>query len=236
MLIGWWQRGRRPVDRILFADPGGEWPHTYRYLTLFTRWLVAHEFPPIEVVRRRTRESETLEQYCLRQGVLPALAYGYKKCSDEFKVKPQDRALRAWSAAQVAWARGGRVIKLVGYHADEAHRATPSRDPRFEKRYPLIEWEWGQEECEAAIREAGLPLPGKSSCFYCPSMRKPEILELRDRHPVLLRRALAIEATAAPNLTSVKGLGRRFNWGEYLETLDPSEGPAVDQPCGCFDG
>ena len=28
MLIGLWQR-RIPVDRILFADPGGEQPHTY---------------------------------------------------------------------------------------------------------------------------------------------------------------------------------------------------------------
>ena len=32
MLIGLWQR-RIPVDLILFADPGGEQPHTYSFKT-----------------------------------------------------------------------------------------------------------------------------------------------------------------------------------------------------------
>ena len=33
MLVGLWQR-QVPVDLILFADPGGEQPHTYEYLEI----------------------------------------------------------------------------------------------------------------------------------------------------------------------------------------------------------
>lgn len=46
------------------------------------------------------------------------------------------------------------------------------------------------------------------------------ILWLREHHPQLLERALAIEASAKPNLTTVRGLGRSFAWGEFLDGLD----------------
>ena len=39
--------------------------------------------------------------------------------------------------------------------------------------------------------------------------------------PELLRRAVAMEANARGSLKTSKGLGRYFNWGEYLAgTLD----------------
>ena len=74
--------------------------------------------------------------------------------------------------------------------------------------------------CERTIRGAGLPVPPKSSCFFCPASKKAEILWLRERHPRLLDRALTIEANARPNLTSVRGLGRSFAWADFLDGLD----------------
>ena len=46
MLIGLW-KNHIPVDLILFADPGGEQPHTYAYLEIMDRWLKEHDMPPI---------------------------------------------------------------------------------------------------------------------------------------------------------------------------------------------
>ena len=46
MLVGLWQR-QVPVDLILFADPGGEQPHTYEYLEIMERWLLERGMPPI---------------------------------------------------------------------------------------------------------------------------------------------------------------------------------------------
>jgi len=77
-----------------------------------------------------------------------------------------------------------------------------------------MEWGWDREACIRAIEAAGLPQPGKSSCFFCPSMRAEEIIDLRENHPDLFRRAVALEDNAQANLKTVKGLGRSYSWKE----------------------
>lgn len=79
---------------------------------------------------------------------------------------------------------------------------------------PLMEWGWDREACIRTIEAAGLPQPGKSSCFFCPSMRAEEIIDLRERYPDLFRRALALEDNARANLKTVRGLGRNYSWKE----------------------
>ena len=82
MLIGLWKH-HIPVDLILFADPGGEQPHTYVYLEIMDRWLKSHDMPPITRVwyQEKSGQRLTLEQECLRSGTLPSIAYGRKSCS-----------------------------------------------------------------------------------------------------------------------------------------------------------
>lgn len=63
-------------------------------------------------------------------------------------------------------------------------------------------------------------MPAKSACFFCPATKKPELLQLQIRHPALVRRAIAIEQRAKPNLRSVKGLGRNFAWTDWLNERD----------------
>jgi hypothetical protein len=41
----------------------------------------------------------------------------------------------------------------------------------------------GRDECVQAIQAAGVPLPGKSACFFCPSSKQREVLDLKRRHP-----------------------------------------------------
>lgn len=124
------------------------------------------------------------------------------------------------------------MVKAVGLDAGEGHRLTWARSATSEGRkpsreawldanyfaywYPLADWGLDRPACEQVIRDTGLPVPVKSACFFCPASKKPEILSLQVRHPALLARALAIEAAARPNLTSVKGLGRSFAWADYL--------------------
>lgn len=239
-LIGMVERGE-PVDAILFADTGGERPETYAYVEMFSAWLVERGYPAITVVTKGGRQ-ETLEQSLLRLGSLPSVAYGFKTCSQRFKVEPQDKWLNNWEPAKDAWATDRKVIKIIGYDMDEPHRVKEYSSKKYENRYPLLEWEWGREECVQAIARAGLPQPGKSSCFFCPSSTKPEILELREKHPDLLKRALAIEKNA--KLDTVNGLGRRLNWGDFIELVNEAEDPStfmlrqpdMPMPCGCYDG
>lgn len=238
-----------PVDAILFADTGGERASTYAYVAMFSAWLVERGYPAINIVKKGGRQ-ETLEQDCLRKAMLPSLSYGYKGCSHKYKIEPQDKFVNNWQPAREAWDAGLKVVKLIGYDMDEPHRAAIPEDRKYTYRYPLLEWGWGRDECVAAIARAGLPQPGKSACFFCPSMTKPEILQLRKEEPALLIRALNIESTAkdAGNLNSVNGLGRRLNWGEFIELADEAEAndPSAfflrqhdfptPPPCGCYDG
>ena len=113
MLIGLWQR-RIPVDLILFADPGGEQPHTYSYLEIMSRWLAEHGMPPITRVWYTTRDGQrlTLEQECLRSGSLPSIAYGHKKCSLKHKAFPPGEVLPARSPLPggMGWRRPGDQV------------------------------------------------------------------------------------------------------------------------------
>lgn len=189
MLVGLWQQ-HVPVDLILFADPGAEQPHTYHYLRIMDQWLREHGMPGITRVWYTDRQGQrlTLEQECLRSASLPSIAYGWKKCSLKHKVAPQEKFCAHYPPCQNAWARGENVVKLIGYDAGEEKRrlgALPHdlADRKYQKAYPLMEWGWDRNRCIQEIQNAGLPLPGKSSCFFCPSMKRREIRTLYHRYP-----------------------------------------------------
>ena len=171
------------------------------------------------------------------------MAYGFKTCSQKFKIRPQDKFVRNWPPAKEAWAAGLKVVKLIGFDAEEPGRAARQESMESDKwswRHPLIEWNWGREECVEEIKKAGLPQPGKSSCFFCPAMRPREILQLKECHPDLLERAVNIERAAAPNCRgSIIGLGRDWKWEDMIKADEAQmkmfyTGPAI--ACGCYDG
>ena len=229
MIIGMYRK-KIPVDLILFADTGGERPCTYEH------------------VRNVDKDGNifTLEQECLKSHSLPSIAYGWKKCSLKHKVGPQDKFCNNYEPCKEVWKKGEKVFKYIGYDAGEERRAANAfaidlQDKKYKKVYALIEWGWYREDCQRVIQEEGLPLPGKSSCFFCPSMKKPEIKELKRKYPNLFDRAIAIEENAQESLVRVKGLGRDYAWKNYMEWEDAQISLCMvyesdDIPCGCYDG
>jgi transcriptional regulator with XRE-family HTH domain len=236
MIVDWVNSGKS-LDLVLFADTGAELPSTYAFVELFDAWLKNHGQPGVTVVHYVNRNGErwTLEQECVTKKMLPSLAYGYKKCSLKHKRSPQDKFCNHWEPARALWKEGYRVTKLIGYNANETRRAlkTDETEKKYTYRYPLMERGIGKEDCKTIILSAGLPLPGKSACYFCPARKKTEIVELREKNPELFQKALALEDNARPNLKKVAGLGRYFSWHD-LERIDDT--CSVDCPCGCFDG
>lgn len=253
MLCGFRERGIKP-DLILFADTGGEMPGTYEHVLHMDGICKSWWGIGIETVRKTYQgKFEGLEKNCLRQKMLPSLAYGRKACSQKYKVEPQTRALlKAMDEAGCT-----EAVKAIGYDAGESHRQiardhakhTKGRVERF--WYPLVEWKWRRQECVEVIQRHGLPLPGKSACFFCPAMKRGEILKLKHTAPDLYARALAIEANAETK-TPGRGLGgssRRWadldaedesqiqfwTMDEWLDQVDPLS-PGTGIPCGCYDG
>ena len=237
MVIGLVNR-KQPIDLILFADTGAERPETYEHIEYFSKWLKERNYPEIIVVRKLKEEKiKTLEEECLEVKCLPSIAYGFKRCSDHFKIRPQHKYLKQWQPALDTWAAKEKVIKYIGYDAGETRRmenAMKRTDNMYDHKYPLIEWGWEREECLEEIEKAGVKIPPKSACFFCPSSKPKEIIDLYEKHPDLIARALAMEENA--ELTHIKGLGRNYAWSEIIlmhksQMTLPFIG--FDLPCEC---
>ncbi len=237
LLCGFAERDIVP-DVVLFADTGGEKPETYTYLWSLQAWLESVHFPSLFLVHNGGMY-RTLENNCLSTHALPSLAYGWRSCSEKYKKRPQDVFMHHFPPAIAERKAGRRIIKAIGYDTGESRRARIFDDDEYTHWYPLIDWGWGREECVSAIRRNGLAIPQKSACFFCPASTKKEVLALAENHPDLMHRALAIEENAQASLQTVKGLGRRWSWNEFLKARAEEQARLKDpeeMPCGCFDG
>lgn len=215
LLIELESRGEAP-DLVISADPGAEKPETYEYQQMIAAWMRARGIP-YEVVRYTPKRFKHWPPYysiltnVLTNGTLPSISLGRSSCSLKWKVAPQDAFLKTWEPAQQAWARGQKVTRLIGYDSSPAdtrryEHARHIENKLFECRYPLREWGWNRDRCIQRIQEAGVPVPPKSSCFFCGAIRPEEVRAL----PLwCLRVIVLIEARAAPRLRTVEGLWRR---------------------------
>ncbi|MEE9581113.1 MAG: hypothetical protein V3V74_07355 [Nitrosomonadaceae bacterium] len=76
--------------------------------------------------------------------------------------------------------------------------------------YYLQDWELERPSLPAIIRAAGLPLPHKSACYFCPASQPCEVMELKEKHPHLYNKAIEMERNArggTHGLLKVEGLG-----------------------------
>lgn len=230
--------GVRP-DAIVFADVGNEAPWTYEYLDYFDRWLESVGFPTVTRVKRydhitrRGTTYTTLEQNCLDNETLPSIAFGFQRhgCSIKWKADTIEAYLtRAWPERDEAWA-GEPPLQVIGYDNSTADRKRRARADKHEttiggrpaeRWYPLQDWGWDREECKRRIAAAGLRVPEKSACWFCPASQKWEIARLGAEHPDLLERAFKMERSwltgkHADKRTTCKGLGFTFAWHEWCE-------------------
>ena len=204
VIVGFVKRGIRP-DFILFADVGAEKASTYAYLPVIQDYLARHNFPAVTVVKYRPKFSPytTIEGNMVMNATLPGATFNMGSCTAKWKIHPQER----WQKENVR----GKIVKAIGFEAGEEYRQLRAGDKAHasqgsENIYPLQEWGWDREECKARIAEAGLPVPPKSACIFCPNM-KPEELEgltVEERG-----RVVRVEVVAEPYNRKVYGLWRR---------------------------
>lgn len=217
-----------PIDMVLFADPGSEKADTHAFIPVFRDWMRRHAVAS-EIVRYRPRNFKhwppyaTIAENMLTNATLPSVVFGSGSCSRKWKAAAQDAWTAAWEPAQRCWDAGGRVEKLIGYDASARDRArydhaVGHEDPRFAYRYPLREWSWDRARCERRIVEAGLPVPPKSSCFFCGAIKPEEVRTLSREE---LRTIVLMEARAKPRLRNVEGLWRKPVLGRRGATPRP---------------
>lgn len=207
ILVGLAARRIRP-DLIVFADVGAEREATYDYN--IDAWLDSVGFPRPVTVRYQPKNFKhwppyhTLEENLLTNVTLPSIAYGFHSCSHKWKISPINTFLRGWSPALQCWATGGKVLKAIGFEDSPHERKRAERGcqtfaiqaderDRFELWFPLQQWGWDRQRCQQEIAQAGLPVPPKSSCYFCTAMKTWEVDELT---PDKWRRIVLIEARA----------------------------------------
>lgn len=231
MLIGLYKRGIRPAAN-LFSNPGNEFLYTYVYLSIIAMWLVRVEFPPITIVRYTPQRFKhhryaTLGGNCLANRTLPSLAFGRKSCSLKWKGEVLDRKVTELFGKTACY-------RAIGYDCSprdnrrfaHANGRTPKSRSQDHFIYPLQLWGWDRPTCEQVILDAGLPSPGKSSCYFCPSMKPGEVDQLSLEH---LCHIVMIEANASVNLRTVRGLWRDKRMTDYIREKSLLPEPIIER-------
>jgi len=177
------------IDEIVHVDLlDAESPATREYVARFREWLCREYGRDITVIERNMyrdmldnpaftpvpwrgrRERFMLQRQCTRQyKVAPLTRYLY------------DRYL------------GERIGLMLGISVDEYHRMRDSSAARIEHVYPLVDRRLTRWQCRDIIERAGLAVPSKSSCWFCPYRSSASQWALVRRYPYLRAMADALE-------------------------------------------
>lgn len=192
---------RLDLPVFLFANTGddSEHPQTLHYVrSVAAPYAHAHGIELRELHRtRRDGSAETLYGRLTRPGSrslpipvrMSSGAPGTRACTSDFKIA----VLGRWLKAHGATAKQPATV-AVGISRDEWHRAHNRRVNPYERVvYPLLDLGLDRSACMHIIRDAGLSVPGKSACWFCPFRRPSAFAEMRRDNPDLFARACALE-------------------------------------------
>lgn len=193
--------GRIDYRTFLFSNVGddSENPASLRYIhEAASPYARRHGISIVHLQKlRRDGASETLWQRLHRPDTrsipIPVRmangAPGRRNCTADFKI----RVIGKWLKQHGATADNPATVG-VGISVDEIHRANRRRsEPHEEISYPLLDLELRREDCVRLIEEAELPVPPKSSCFFCPFHTVGEWRQLRKNDPELFAKSQELE-------------------------------------------
>lgn len=239
--------GKIDYRHFLFCDVGAdsENPATLVYVAehaepfarrhgLGFEWLAKMRRGERETVYgRATRPGSKTIGIPVRMGTTGAP--GRRNCTLDFKVL----VVRRWLKSHGATAANPATVAL-GISIDEFGRMrSDSGFPEEKLAYPLVDMRLRRQDCERIIVEAGLPVPPKSSCFFCPFHSLREWARLRREEPDLFWRAVALERTLNERR---RELGKDPVWFcRLLKSLDEAitgeQAPMFDEEeLGCLSG
>jgi hypothetical protein len=184
---------------FLFCNVGddSEHPATLAYVhDVAMPYARANGIELIELHRTRFGEPETLYQRLMRPdrsvGIpvrMSSGAPGNRACTSDFKIKVVAKWLREHGAT-----KDNPATVAMGISLDEFQRMRNDSGIAYEKlAYPLIDLRLDRSQCAQIIHKAGLPIPPKSSCWFCPFHTLRRWQEMRQDEPDLFWKAAALE-------------------------------------------
>lgn len=195
--------GQIDYSTLLFANVGddSEHPATLAYIRNVAAPYAAGAGIELLQLRRIRRDgtTETLMERLSRPDTrsipIPVRmangAPGRRSCTADFKIKVVGRWLRQHGATA-----NEPAVVGIGISVDEIHRANRRRsEPHEQVEYPLLDLRLRRDDCERIIESAGLPVPPKSSCFFCPFRTVDAWHQQRREDPALFARSIELEKT-----------------------------------------
>lgn len=197
-------QGLLDCKTFVFCNVGtdSENPKTIAYLNEVQKpYAASHGLEIIEVQKTRFGKPESIYERLTRPGSksvpipvrLASGAPGRRVCTVDFKVEVSDK----WIKKHVLFGNDkGSVTVGLGISMDEftrMRRDDPAK-PWKHVVYPLIDMRIDRARCISIIEAAGLPIPPKSSCWFCPYHRLRVWQEMRHSEPELFWKAVALEA------------------------------------------
>lgn len=191
------------ADVAIFADTQGEIAATYEHVERMKTWLGERGLP-LHVVSAGSLEADVLDGNGRSHASIPAFVKtadgtrGVQRrfCTYDYKLVPiQRKARELCGLAPGDRAKGRlRVRALLGISWDEAIRMKDSREEWIENAYPLVDARLTVFDCERIVMEAGLEVPPRSSCYFCPYHSQRYWRWLREKHAADFARAVLFDS------------------------------------------
>lgn len=192
-----------PVFVMANVGDDSEDPLTIEYVEQHAKPFAARHGIALHVLDRVKRDGsvETLYGRLTKDGSrslpIPVRmsngAPGTRSCTADFKIHVIGKWLKAHGATETNKATVGIGISLDEIGRVNKRRAMPYENPV----YPLLDHTPAlrRSDCHGIITASGLPVPPKSSCYFCPFHRPATWAEMRRDRPELFAKACHLEDT-----------------------------------------
>lgn len=208
-----------PIDTVLFADTGMEFPEMYEHLAKVDEYLYRERGLHITTLRHPKGFEYLMFDKPVKRSekwnhIYPN-GYGWSSmrtrwCTGELKIHLIDKEVKRIKGEYHA-------LHYVGIAADEAQRCK-------KERYPLVEWGITEAQALQICYNHGFDFGGlyeiyhRASCWCCPLQRIDELRKLRCHHPELWERLLDMDNRARVQFASGPWGQFKQNWSvERLE-------------------
>lgn len=231
---------------FLFCNVGedSENPETLTYVSeIALPYAARHGLDLIEL--RRTRRdgsaNTVLREVNEAQNWIPIplrthVGIAHRSCTSNFKTRPVAR----WLKHQGATPEQPATVAL-GISTDEFQRAkTESGIPWETLDYPLLRLRFSRELCKRVIRDAGLPEPPRSACWFCPMRSARGWAEMKLTQPERFQRCVELERSITGRRAVHNNISAFFH--SKLKPLDVATADGyqptldLDEDGGCESG
>jgi hypothetical protein len=220
-------QGKIDFKYAVFSNVGedSEHPASIEYVNNIAKPYAAANGIDLVEVRRTDRHgnpTETIRERLVNMehravGIPVRMSNGApasRTCTSEYKIKVVAKWVRSMGATKT-----DPAIVAIGISTDEMQRANNRQPIAYEVvEYPLLDLGIDRLDCQNIIKAAGLPVPPKSSCYFCPFHRKSTWREMRRDEPELFAKSVELELKINEKRTM---LGKDHVWlTDALKPLD----------------